>query len=386
MDIIVGGKIVKTEDAVFDALFENSVVHYYADVLNSVKTGHISFEMLRNLARKADIPYSLFFAPAEVVVANIDRKNRELLKGFSKGTFSMNTRGQVRLADIELIVKDLIRKQQLLKILDKDLQQNSVCGCLRRSRLDLNQQAVMLEQVLGLNLADIRSARKEKAFAYIVEKLEEKNIFVSQSSQGHMPQRIHSKVEFSGMCIKDKKIPFIFLNNKGEYKIDEPAGRRIFTLILMAVCIAKSKFGVSTYSEEVTGERGGLVYRITEEILMPRKIVGTYRVASVEELRNAASFFCVTPSALLTRLRGLHIIDPKMAEELKVILREEFRNRKPTHAFSRSVIRGLQRYNGIRYPAAIMKFVDNGALPRGEARRVLLQNRLSEASLDAFRR
>lgn len=43
------------------------------------------------------------------------RKTEALLRDLSKRTFSLNSRNRVRLSDVKLIVKDLLRKQELLK-------------------------------------------------------------------------------------------------------------------------------------------------------------------------------------------------------------------------------------------------------------------------------
>lgn len=92
------------------------------------------------LARAAEIPYPLFFAPFEVVVEQLRIKNRKLMAGFTKTCFSMNSRDTVRLCDIELIVRDLIRKQEYLKQ-DQTLVKNPIVGCLKRSRGSVTQDA-----------------------------------------------------------------------------------------------------------------------------------------------------------------------------------------------------------------------------------------------------
>ena len=51
---------------VFEALFEQSVVRNYAKVTRALETGSISFKDLVDHARKAEIPYPLFFAPPDM--------------------------------------------------------------------------------------------------------------------------------------------------------------------------------------------------------------------------------------------------------------------------------------------------------------------------------
>lgn len=91
-------------------------------------------ESLLKLARKAHIPYPLFFAPKCVAAAQVELKTQKLLQGVKKGTYSLNSRAAVDLADIELIVKDLTRKQELVKKFDPSLGRNPIVGMLKKSR------------------------------------------------------------------------------------------------------------------------------------------------------------------------------------------------------------------------------------------------------------
>ena len=100
---------------VFELLFDNSTIRLYRDYTKARGSGTITFTKLVELARKADIPYPLFFAPLPVVTAQVDLKTKKLLQGVRKSTFSLNTRATVELSDVELIIKDLVRKQELVK-------------------------------------------------------------------------------------------------------------------------------------------------------------------------------------------------------------------------------------------------------------------------------
>ena len=73
------------------------------------------FKQFLKLAYQAQIPYPLFFAPIEVVEEQVRIKTEKLMAGFTKQSFSMHSRHKVNLCDVELIVKDLMRKQELLR-------------------------------------------------------------------------------------------------------------------------------------------------------------------------------------------------------------------------------------------------------------------------------
>ena len=127
-------EMVDVDRDVYKLLFENSVVHSLSTYQKSVKNRSIRFRDFVGLARKADIPYSLFFAPREFVILSLKRKNRILLTGVTKQLFSLNSRGLVLISDIELIIKDILRKQQFLKKHDKNLPDNSLLGSLKSPR------------------------------------------------------------------------------------------------------------------------------------------------------------------------------------------------------------------------------------------------------------
>lgn len=105
MEVILESSRTLIDDAVFVGLFENSVVSGRAAYRQALMKNEISLSELIKLARKAEIPYTLFFAPYEMVQAQLGAKTDKLLQGVTKGTFALNSRQTVELRDIELIVK-----------------------------------------------------------------------------------------------------------------------------------------------------------------------------------------------------------------------------------------------------------------------------------------
>lgn len=95
----------------------------------------------------------------EVVDEQLKVKTAKLMSGFTKQTFSMHSRNRVRLADVELIVKDLLRKQELLKA-DKSLARNEVVGCLRRSRESVVNDASRLMRIIEPRTRGLLEARQ----------------------------------------------------------------------------------------------------------------------------------------------------------------------------------------------------------------------------------
>jgi hypothetical protein len=380
-----GHSTTTIERETFVALIEDSWQREATEYLKALEASRISFTNLVSLGRSAEIPYTMFFAPIDVVEAQLKRKQEVLLRGVSKGTFSLNSRGTVRLADVELIVKDMLRKQELLKGLDPALPDNAFVGGLRRSRRTVKGDADWLITQLGVDRSYLlRVKTKELAFEHFLDCLEEHNIFVSQSMRNYMPQAIPKRARFSGICIRDRKVPFLFVNNGDHRDSLEPAGRRLLTLALLTVCLARGKFKPVAYEDQSDDPIDNREYEIAEEMLMPAASVAGHEVSSLDDVKAHANTYCVTPSAFLMRARRLDLIDAVTARDFMAILREEFRNRPKTQARQPKPVNALRKYNSAEYSRSLLRQMDAKRLPASEITRVLFQNRKS-VSLNEYR-
>ncbi|KRE60553.1 hypothetical protein ASG92_21630 [Arthrobacter sp. Soil736] len=138
MHVIIAGEPVSIDRSVFVDLLENSVVNGRAPYLHALEKSKIQYSDLLDLARKAEVPHPLFFAPPAVVQAQLRTKSEKLLQGVAPETFTVNTRTTVKLRDVELIVKDLLRKQELARKHDPTLVKNRIVGLLRKPRPTVN--------------------------------------------------------------------------------------------------------------------------------------------------------------------------------------------------------------------------------------------------------
>ena len=171
--LIVDRTPVPVDAGVFHALFSSSVVAGYAGVKRALAGTPFPFNEFLDLTRKAEIPYPLFFAPRAVVDAQIKLKVDKLMSGFTKSSFSMNSRHRVALSDVELIVKDLLRKQALLRQNDYTLVMNRIVGLLKDSRGSVTDDATRLMEAVGFTLGDIRGAKtKQAAVDLLIARLE----------------------------------------------------------------------------------------------------------------------------------------------------------------------------------------------------------------------
>lgn len=385
ISVIVNGSRSPIDHTVFTALLENSVASNRAAYRRALVQLEIPFIDLVDLARIGDIPYSLFFAPLRLVESQIQAKTDKLLQGLSKQTFSLNSRHTVRLRDIELIVKDLLRKQELAKKYDNTLSKNPIIGLLKRAGRSVEVDARKLMEALGLTHQAVReTTTKEAALNLLVRRLEINQVLVSQSQNNYMPQLLKG-VKFSGMTIKDTKVPYIFLAGGDQGDFQEPAGRRVFTLTLMSVLVARGIFAPVTYDGHSTEPDVRREYDIVGEILMPAAELGNKKLASLPDIQEAAGLFKVTPSALVIRLLRLGILGRDSAGAYLSDLETEYSNRKKFHPHQPKPVNAIRKYNGREFSLRMMDALDSGKMSPRDFRRVVCLNKIKQSEINDFR-
>jgi len=386
IDVLLNGTRTPIDEAVFVALLENSVASTYVDYSRAIESSSIAFPDLVSLARHGEIPFTLFFAPLPLVEAQIRAKTDKLLSGVSKETFSINSRDRVNLRDIELIVKDLLRKQELLKRHDRSLTKNRIVGLLAKPGSSVAADANKLMSALGLSREALRAARnKPAALALTIDRLEANQVLVSQSVSNYMPQRL-TGVKFSGMTIKDAKVPYIFLagGDPGDYQ--EPTGRKIFTLALMSVLVARRIFAPVTYDGSSTGTDVGREYDIVGAMLMPADLFRGRQLTALDDVKAAADEFKVTPSALTVRAMRLGLIDRESAASHLEELAREYGSQEKSHARQPKAVNAVRKYNGREFSTRMLETLDRGRLSPKEFCRSVCLNRIKPSQIDDFRR
>ncbi len=387
IDVILGGDAVQIDEAVFRMLLDNSVAGTYVAYENALALGSIHFSDLVRLARKGEIPYPLFFAPLPLVQAQMAAKTKKLLAGVSKDTFQIGTREKVELRDVELIVKDLIRKQEMLKRHDDSLSRNKIVGLLRKPGASPEADADRLMSALGLTHEAMRSCRKkESALDLMIDHLEAKQVLVSRSVRGYMPQRL-THVRFSGMTIRDSKIPFVFLAGGDHGDSQEPVGRMIFTLALMSVLVACRIFKAVTWDGQSTGVGRGREYDIAGAMLMPTERMRELRPTSLDDMKSAGNEFKVTPSAVTIRAMRLGQINGETARAHLEQLREEFGRRPETNGMkSINPENAVRKYAGRELSRRMLDVMDSGGIAPKEFCRAVCLNKLKPGQLGDLRR
>lgn len=387
IDVLLDGETVPVDEAVFRTLLDNSVAGTYKGYENALDSHRIKFSDLVSLAEKGDIPYSLFFAPFTLVQEQVKKKTEKLLAGLSKDTFSIGSRSKVELRDVELIVKDLIRKQHLVRKHDKSLQRNKIVGVLRHDGSSIEADAARLMSAIGLSHEAVRACKtKEKALDLIINRLEANQVLVSRSVQHYMPQRL-THVKFSGMTIRDNKMPFIFLAGGDHGDDQEPAGRTIFTLALMSVLVARRIFAPMTWDGGSIQTDPGREYDIAGAMLMPCDRFKAIGPTSLNDMRIASDEFKVTASAVTVRAMRLGMINAETTSNYLAQLREEFRSRPK--GGPRSQIHpenAVRKYNGRELSRRMLHALDSQSISPGEFCRAVCLNHLKPYQINDLRR
>lgn len=386
IDVILNRTRTAIDKEVFTALLNNSVASSYRAYDRTLETSSIRFEDLLDLAEKGDIPYVLFFAPLPVVEAQVQMKTDKLLSGLSKTTFSVNSRDQVHLGDVELIVKDLLRKQTLLKTHDTTLTSNKIVGLLSKPGRSEEEDANRLMDALELSHDAIRSVRKkEDALELLIERLEANQVLVSRSVQHFMPQRL-TGVKFSGLTIKDAKVPYIFLarGDHGDYQ--EPTGRLVFTLALMSVLVARKIFAPVTYDGSSAGSEVGREYDIVGAMLMPQQALRAAPLGSLNDVKAAADEFKVTPSAMTVRAMRLGMIGPDVADSHLAELRREYSERSKPKPRQPKPVTAVRTYNGREFSRRMLDVLDTGRISKREFCRVVCLRHIKPHQINDFRK
>lgn len=384
----IGKQSVTIDGRIFFALLDIPYVKTYVAYAKAASANSIPLHDLKALAEKADVPYPLFFAPFSHVEAQLKAKTDFLdSKLPDKLELALGSRGTLSVASIELLGRDLGRRQEFLKgrVLP-GAPRNDYLGCVSKMvKLGASdeQAADAIRAELGIDLSALRKLSKKKVLDYLVGKAEDRSVLVSFSSYQYMPQKIDRSAQFSGFCVKDTKFPIVFINARDgddQPLILESDGRQIFTLLAMLVLAAMGKFvlGINRKRKDQPTARA---HMIVGEILIPKADLRGVNVSSLKELKDLSATFKVTPSMLLRRLRVLGKISPKIANELHAELARELKAMEPPHKTSPLPVNGFGKYNGTRFSREVIKAQREGRISVEDMNSALFRRRRVPAEL-----
>ena len=190
-----------------------------------------------------------------------------------------------------------------------------------------------------------------------------------------MPQRLPQGKIFSGMTVKDTKLPFIFIASGDEGEAFEPIGRRIFTLTLMAVLVARGRFATVTYNGHTTEETSNREYELTAEILMPGADFRRVKLSDLAAITAASDHFKVTPSAVVMRAQRLKLLSRDEAETHLTDLGDAFGKIEKTPRNRMLPMNALRKFNGQECSRRMLALHDAGKdQDERNSRRVMFSN------------
>lgn len=384
---------IKIEKDIFESLFDQSPIRAYKACQLALTSNEIKLADLKDLAKKADVPYPLFFAPKKIVNDQIKDKNKNIFDKIpSKPEMQLAFRGATGIEGIEIIIKDIGRKQEFLK--DRvltGLTDNKYIGSLGKAfktGTSNKELAKLFREYFEIDLKELRKLSKEDVVRYICAKAEEKNIFVSLSSYNYMPQNLDRDLGLSGLCVKDKKIPYVFINTRdGDEtpKILETAGRQIFTLISMLVCIGINKFVLSTKTNKTKDNNYTRVYSIASEILIPSESLDNVEIKSLDDLFSYSKVFKVTPSMFLVCLVKSKKMSQKVADQYLEALRKRVKG-VTTPRNQPLPINAYRKYNGEKFSKEVVGAYKNKKISQDELKNVLFRkgNKMDNSLLQEY--
>lgn len=381
LSIKIKNESFKIDKTIFIDLLDTPVVKNLSEYVNVTTTNKTTIKQLKFFAEKACIPYPLFFAPRNVVDRQIKNNESNLMgKLPTKLDIKIGSRGTIVTQDIELIVKDIARKQEFLKRRVLKLENdNYYIGSIAKmieSGSSFVEIADFVRDYFEINLSEMRKFSKADALSYLVKKIELKNVFVSKSSHNFMPQNIDPNAGVSGVCIKDKKFPFIFINTRdGDENplILESDGRKMFTLVSMLICIGLNKFILSMGIPSRKDTDLKRVYTIVSEVLLPSSELGNIIINNIDELKKYSQQFKVTPSMLLVKIRELGLIPKADADLYSETLAKEIKKKSSSRGYPPTPVTGYAKYNGERFSQEVVRSQRAGDITSDDLRGVLFR-------------
>ena len=314
-----GRRCIQLDDSVFQRLLT-----FYPEedllsrpVLASAwDKGEIAKSHLISEAKKLFIPWQMFLLTPKNLKKHFSRIERERRDKIDVGEIS--TRSGSKGPPPYRLIDRYIRAQRFL-IESTPLKSNAYCASLRGNSIATAVQAI--ETHFGIDRAVLwRKRNKQDAFEYLVGKVEKGgvNVAIGTSEPRLVPTTRNHRALYrnvSGFCLKSANAPFAFvqMNMADE---EEPAGRRVYTLMMLVVLIGLDIFTVTRNwrpgQTRKSGEAEYLpkVHAIVCEFLLPRSALAKLRGETITQatVKELSDHYKLTPSAVTYLLLKERII------------------------------------------------------------------------------
>ncbi len=281
---------------------------------------------------------------------------------------------------LTFIIRDIQSKQAWLSDFLKEEGENQL-DFIGKFNLNISIEKVALEIKKTLGIGSIK--KNQDVLKYWVEKIEQKRIFVSLSSNIHSHLKIDIN-EVKGFAISDKYTPFIFVNSA------DGKNSQLFTLIHELTHLWINASGVSSFdiidfrnSEELNKFDPTEVFcnRVTAEILMPKSsiinISKDYKAITSSTVEQIAKEMRVSSLALSVRMLNLKIISEIQFNQFRRTYKEkydeylEIQANKPKQNGSPSYYILKIRKNSRAFTSYIYGYYKSGKITGYEANKLL---------------
>lgn len=274
-----------------------------------------SINQLEKLSKLYRRPIAIFYLPEPPV-------DFQTLRDFRRNIISKDYS-----TALTFIIRDIQSKQSWLSDFLKEEGENQL-DFIGKYNSKTRVEEIAADIIKTLDIKSIE--RNQDILKYWVDKIEQKRIFVSLSSNIHSHLKIDID-EVKGFAISDKYAPFIFVNSA------DGKNSQLFTLIHELTHLWINASGVSSFdlidfrnSEDMNkfDPIEVLCNRVTAEILMPKSsfasILKNYKTITSSVIEKIAKEIRVSSFALSVRMLNLNIISELQFNQFRKVFKEKY--------------------------------------------------------------
>ncbi len=329
-----------------------------------------TIKQLEKISKLYRRPISVFFLPEPP-------DDFQTLRDFRK-----NTNKKDYSTALTFILRDIQSKQVWLSDFLKENGEEELQFIGRYNiKSDIETIANDIKKTLNID----KTIDEQNILKYWVEKIEEKRIFVSLSSNIHSHLKIDVN-EVKGFAVTDKYAPFIFVNSA------DSKNSQLFTLIHELVHLWINSSGVSAFDYTDFRNQNQLnnydpievfCNKVTAEILMPNNdIINSIRKNNItnittETIEKIAKHFRVSKLAMSVRLLNLKLISKNQYNQFSKIFKEKYEEYLENEANKPKSKGGPNYYilkirkNSKAFTAFIYGYYKSGRITGSEANKLL---------------
>ena len=281
---------------------------------------------------------------------------------------------------LTFIIRDIQSKQSWFSDFLKEDGENQL-GFIGKFNSKTSVEKIASDIIKTLEIEPIE--RNQDILKYWVDKIEQKRIFVSLSSNIHSHLKIDIN-EVKGFAVSDKYAPFIFVNSA------DGKNSQLFTLIHELVHLWINASGVSSFdlidfrSTEDLKQYDPievLCNRVTAEILMPKSsvlsLLRNHKTITPQIVERIAKEMKVSSFALSVKLLNLNIISDIQFNRFRRVFKDQYdeyleiQANKPKQKGGPSYYTLKIRKNSKAFTSYIYGYYKNGKITGYEANKLL---------------